>query len=154
MVCSTYVPLSKLLQKVTNYYSCGCLIQWTTQTNWHRNKITCLWLILLQEEHVETQYGNIHCILTGTPRSNRPAILTFHDVGLNRKSQLLTPQQNSRNRWDTLNLDTNSKLPKCKLQIQYYQWYLYMQADTVTMHYYYYDVTVCSSAVHYALFIC
>uniref|UniRef100_A0A672GLZ9 N-myc downstream regulated 1b n=1 Tax=Salarias fasciatus TaxID=181472 RepID=A0A672GLZ9_SALFA len=38
------------------------------------------------EEHVETQYGKVHCIMTGTPRANRPAILTFHDVGLNHKS--------------------------------------------------------------------
>uniref|UniRef100_A0A672G293 Protein NDRG2 n=1 Tax=Salarias fasciatus TaxID=181472 RepID=A0A672G293_SALFA len=36
--------------------------------------------------HVETQYGKVHCIMTGTPRANRPAILTFHDVGLNHKS--------------------------------------------------------------------
>ncbi|XP_028985133.1 protein NDRG1-like [Betta splendens] len=40
----------------------------------------------ITEEHVETQYGNIHCVLTGTPKSNRPVILTFHDVGLNHKS--------------------------------------------------------------------
>uniref|UniRef100_A0A672GPG3 Protein NDRG2 n=1 Tax=Salarias fasciatus TaxID=181472 RepID=A0A672GPG3_SALFA len=38
------------------------------------------------DEHVETQYGKVHCIMTGTPRANRPAILTFHDVGLNHKS--------------------------------------------------------------------
>uniref|UniRef100_A0A672G5K3 N-myc downstream regulated 1b n=1 Tax=Salarias fasciatus TaxID=181472 RepID=A0A672G5K3_SALFA len=42
--------------------------------------------INLKEEHVETQYGKVHCIMTGTPRANRPAILTFHDVGLNHKS--------------------------------------------------------------------
>ncbi|KAM4735205.1 protein NDRG1-like [Anableps anableps] len=40
----------------------------------------------ITEEHVETQYGDIHCILTGTPKANRPVILTFHDVGLNHKS--------------------------------------------------------------------
>uniref|UniRef100_A0A8C5GYV4 Protein NDRG1-like n=1 Tax=Gouania willdenowi TaxID=441366 RepID=A0A8C5GYV4_GOUWI len=37
-------------------------------------------------EHVETPYGTVHCIFTGTPKANRPAILTFHDVGLNHKS--------------------------------------------------------------------
>uniref|UniRef100_A0A7N8XVK1 Protein NDRG2 n=1 Tax=Mastacembelus armatus TaxID=205130 RepID=A0A7N8XVK1_9TELE len=35
---------------------------------------------------LKTQYGTVHCILTGTARENRPAILTFHDVGLNHKS--------------------------------------------------------------------
>uniref|UniRef100_A0A668U8E6 N-myc downstream regulated 1b n=1 Tax=Oreochromis aureus TaxID=47969 RepID=A0A668U8E6_OREAU len=37
-------------------------------------------------EHVETQYGNVHCIMTRTLKANHPAILTFHDVGLNHKS--------------------------------------------------------------------
>ncbi|KAM6909591.1 protein NDRG1-like [Xenentodon cancila] len=40
----------------------------------------------ITEEHVETHYGDVHCIMVGTPRANRPAILTFHDVGLNHKS--------------------------------------------------------------------
>uniref|UniRef100_A0A672G3S7 N-myc downstream regulated 1b n=1 Tax=Salarias fasciatus TaxID=181472 RepID=A0A672G3S7_SALFA len=46
------------------------------------------------EPHITTEifhctnqpYGKVHCIMTGTPRANRPAILTFHDVGLNHKS--------------------------------------------------------------------
>uniref|UniRef100_A0A8C4EVL4 N-myc downstream regulated 1b n=1 Tax=Dicentrarchus labrax TaxID=13489 RepID=A0A8C4EVL4_DICLA len=37
-------------------------------------------------EHVETPYGNVHCIMSGTAKANRPVILTFHDVGLNHKS--------------------------------------------------------------------
>nr|XP_046255594.1 protein NDRG1-like [Scatophagus argus] len=40
----------------------------------------------ITEENVETLYGKVHCIMTGTPRANRPVILTFHDVGLNHKS--------------------------------------------------------------------
>ncbi|RVE62387.1 hypothetical protein OJAV_G00156560 [Oryzias javanicus] len=38
------------------------------------------------EEYVETHYGDVHCVMTGTPKANRPVILTFHDVGLNHKS--------------------------------------------------------------------
>ncbi|XP_068425528.1 protein NDRG1-like [Clinocottus analis] len=40
----------------------------------------------ITEEQVETHYGNVHCIMTGTPKANLPAVLTFHDVGLNHKS--------------------------------------------------------------------
>ncbi|XP_028280963.1 protein NDRG1-like [Parambassis ranga] len=40
----------------------------------------------ITEEHVETPYGDFHCIVTGTLRANRPVILTFHDVGLNHKT--------------------------------------------------------------------
>ncbi|XP_061633602.1 protein NDRG1-like isoform X1 [Phyllopteryx taeniolatus] len=40
----------------------------------------------ITEEHVDTQYGKVHCIMMGTPRANRPVILTYHDVGLNHKS--------------------------------------------------------------------
>ncbi|XP_070691098.1 protein NDRG1-like [Pempheris klunzingeri] len=40
----------------------------------------------ITEEHVETQYGDVHCTVTGTLRANRPVILTFHDIGLNHKS--------------------------------------------------------------------
>ncbi len=40
----------------------------------------------LQEHEVETPYGRIHCTMKGVPKTDRPAILTFHDIGLNRKS--------------------------------------------------------------------
>ncbi|XP_037311062.1 protein NDRG1-like [Pungitius pungitius] len=40
----------------------------------------------IAEEHVETHYGNVHCIMSGTPKANLPVVLTFHDVGLNHKS--------------------------------------------------------------------
>ncbi|CAG6015818.1 protein NDRG1-like [Menidia menidia] len=39
----------------------------------------------LTEEYVETQFGDIHCVISGTLKANRPAILTFHDVGLSHK---------------------------------------------------------------------
>uniref|UniRef100_A0A8D3BVZ7 Uncharacterized protein n=1 Tax=Scophthalmus maximus TaxID=52904 RepID=A0A8D3BVZ7_SCOMX len=37
-------------------------------------------------EYVDTLFGKVHCIMNGTPRVNRPVILTFHDVGLNHKT--------------------------------------------------------------------
>ncbi|KAJ4930839.1 hypothetical protein JOQ06_025142 [Pogonophryne albipinna] len=40
----------------------------------------------ITEEHVESYYGKVHCIMMGTPKTNHPVILTFHDVGLNYKS--------------------------------------------------------------------
>ena len=36
-----------------------------------------------QSEDVETSYGNIHVAIQGD--RSKPAIFTFHDIGLNRK---------------------------------------------------------------------
>uniref|UniRef100_A0A8C6PL38 N-myc downstream regulated gene 1b n=1 Tax=Nothobranchius furzeri TaxID=105023 RepID=A0A8C6PL38_NOTFU len=38
------------------------------------------------DEYVETQFGDVHCVMMGTVKANRPVILTFPDVGLNHKS--------------------------------------------------------------------
>uniref|UniRef100_A0A3P9IMJ3 Protein NDRG2 n=1 Tax=Oryzias latipes TaxID=8090 RepID=A0A3P9IMJ3_ORYLA len=41
---------------------------------------------MLDDEHdVETAYGTLHVVIRGAPKGNKPAILTYHDVGLNHK---------------------------------------------------------------------
>ncbi|KAA0703412.1 Protein NDRG1 N-myc downstream-regulated gene 1 protein [Triplophysa tibetana] len=40
----------------------------------------------ITEDAVETPFGRVHCTMKGVAKSNRPIILTFHDIGLNHKT--------------------------------------------------------------------
>uniref|UniRef100_A0A8C7MUK3 Protein NDRG2 n=1 Tax=Oncorhynchus kisutch TaxID=8019 RepID=A0A8C7MUK3_ONCKI len=49
-------------------------------------KYMCVTLSPSQEHSIETPHGLLHVTLHGTSNTRRPAILTFHDVGLDSKS--------------------------------------------------------------------
>lgn len=41
--------------------------------------------LFIQEHDVETAHGVLHVTMRGVAKGNRPTILTYHDVGLNRE---------------------------------------------------------------------
>uniref|UniRef100_A0A803V6I3 N-myc downstream regulated 1 n=1 Tax=Ficedula albicollis TaxID=59894 RepID=A0A803V6I3_FICAL len=51
-----------------------------------KEEVIILKLFRTDEQDVETVHGSVRVTMCGTPRGNRPAILTYHDIGLNHKT--------------------------------------------------------------------
>lgn len=53
-----------------------------------------------QTHSVETPYGSVTFTVYGTPKPKRPAIFTYHDVGLNCKTFISSPASFWEEPWE------------------------------------------------------